>query len=155
MASNKELTDQANALASDLGIEAKTDGLNNQALQALVADLTKRAEDATKPGQTPPAPPAAPREPPAGHTPFDGAGENALGGAPQQKRETPPLRFEFQVAARRSVTSLKGILGEGSEARPEFFHRDQKTAQGIFENLVTKGIIVESKRRGAARNSRG
>jgi hypothetical protein len=185
MASNKELVEQAEALAKDLGIEAKTQGLGNVALQQLVADLTAKAGEGSggAPEVKPPEPPLVPQvtapqvrppfdgagqngsggapevkppEPPLVpqvtapqvRPPFDGAGQNGSGGAPEVKPPEPPLVHTYQVARGKSLTSLKGILGQGAEVKPEYFNEDLAAGQATLEDLLSKGYVIEGKARG-------
>jgi hypothetical protein len=147
MASNKELVEQAEALAKGLGIEAKTQGLGNVALQQLVADLTAKAGGA--PEVKPPDPPPAPQvTAPQVRPPFDGAGQNGSGGAPEVKPPDPPLVHTYQVARGKSLTSLKGILGQGAEVKPEYFNEDLAAGQATLEDLLSKGYVIEGKPHG-------
>jgi hypothetical protein len=151
MASNKELADQAEALAKDLGIEVKTEGLGNQALKALVDDLTAKADSVTNPQGAAPdgAPPR--HEPESKIQTMDGATGNSLGGPPPPTVEAPPEKFPYQVAPGKSLTCLRGVLGPGHEVRPEFFSAQAEVGKATLKDLLEKGYVIEGKRRGSAR----
>lgn len=111
MASNKDLIIEAEALAEELGLEITTDGLNNKKLSALVSDLKAKKKDAETQTQ-------------ADNAPESNEDEE---GAPKG-----PV-----IAKGKSLTSLKGILGEGSPVTPEHFVGGQKT----FDDLKERGFI--------------
>lgn len=157
MASNKELAEQAEALAKTLGIEAKTQGLGNQALQALVNDLTAKTSAAAVPApgatdESTPEPTPDPPKPPE-HKPFDGAGDNGSGGAPPEPTPDPPLVHAFQVAPGKSLSTLRGILKPGEEVDAATFSVDPKAGQATLEELLEKGYLLKGKPREPSRAS--
>lgn len=111
MASNKDLITEAEALAEELGLEITTAGLNNKKLAALVSDLKAKKKDAETQTQADIAPES-----------NEDDGEESLG----------PV-----IAKGKSITSLKGILGEGSPVTPEHFVGGQET----FDHLKKRGFI--------------
>jgi hypothetical protein len=150
MASNKELTEQALALASELGVTVQTDGLKNEGLVALVASLAE--QKAARPAAPPPAaaPPAgeAPpvAAPPAEGTraPIDGAADpNAgglLGGPPPAAPQAPPTTaFEYAVAPGCSIACARGLLNEGDEIRAsDVGGGDERLAELVASGHVAK-----------------
>jgi hypothetical protein len=56
-----------------------------------------------------------------------------------QPDETKAKPKVYVVSKRRSVTSKRGILGEGETVRPSDLHG----GQDAFDDFVTKGIFVE------------
>jgi hypothetical protein len=55
---------------------------------------------------------------------------------PDETKAKPKI---YVVSKRRSVTSKRGILGEGETVRPSDLHG----GQDAFDDFVTKGIFVE------------
>jgi hypothetical protein len=153
MASNKELTEQAEALGKSLGVEVQTDGINNKRLEDLVAELTAKKESAASAAAAATVHKPLPRHAPVtGVRPFDGASENQLGGPPKPQPE-PPRQFECQVAKGRVITCLRGQLKAGDEVRPEFLSSDEGVGKATMRDLIAKGCLVEGKPRGPARAS--
>ena len=54
-------------------------------------------------------------------------------------KEDAPAKYEFVIAEGKSLTSKKGILVAGNEAKKEYF------AEGVFEDLKAKKVIVKGK----------
>ena len=114
MPSNKDLIATAGSLAKELGEEISTEGLNNQALATLVSDLKAKKAEAEA---------VAKAEPEIVIKKTDSVGIT------ESKA--------FVIAKGKSVTSLKGILGEGETVTPEHFKGGQET----FDNLKDNGFI--------------
>ena len=93
MKSNKELTDLAHGLGKELGVAVETDGLKNEDLAALVADL----EDRLKAKRV-----AEEERSKAGAMPPKGA----------TKAASSPT---FKIAPGRAITCGRGVLTEGDE----------------------------------------
>ena len=58
-----------------------------------------------------------------------------------QPDETKAKPMTYVVSKRRSVTSKRGIIGEGETVRPSDLHG----GQDAFDDFVAKGIFVEQK----------
>lgn len=56
-----------------------------------------------------------------------------------QPDETKAKPKVYVVSKRRSVTSKRGILGEGETVLPSYLHGGQEA----FDDFVSKGIFVE------------
>ncbi len=165
MPSNKELIEEAKAIAAKLGLEVTTEGLNNAKLTELVADLKAKeaaasgASEATKPAAAAPTPraggaqrstsstktAAAQPKPPL----VDGAGPTKLGGPPPPPppppAPAPRARFPYAIAPGKSITSRKGVLGPGEEVLPRYFNEaDEAAGMKVIEDLVAKGYIVKA-----------
>ena len=113
MPSNKDLIAEAEGLGKELGMEITTQGLNNKALCALVSNLKeakKAAEDAK----------------------ADETTEVSEDAKADETTEVGP-----KVAKGKTITSLKGILTEGTPVAPNYFSGGQKT----FDSLKAKGFI--------------
>jgi len=144
MASNRELSEQAEALGKELGISVDTKGLNNQALTELVAHLEKRADAAAqKPPEAPKAPPAAPAtetSPKPARPPIDGASDGSKGGPPPK---APPKatksKAPYVVAKGKALTCRRGVLGPGDEIKVS----DVSDGQAGLERLVKSGHVVK------------
>lgn len=138
--SNKELSDEAQALGAKLGRKVETQGLGNQQLLALVDELQKAV--ASAPGSTPmpaqapalDAPPPAPEVP----APLNGAGDDDIGGPPEPPAPTPPTRFPYAVAPGRSIIGPRGHLNAGDEFKLEDVHGNQKR----LAQLIAEGFVV-------------
>jgi hypothetical protein len=115
MPTNRELIAQAQALSTELGVDAPTDRLNNAQLTALVAQLEKQKAERGAGGSE-----AA-------------AAAAAMGAGAAQQRKHP-----YEVAAGRSITSPRGVLGPGVEVRLTDYAPDD------LENLVALGYIVRN-----------
>lgn len=149
MASNKELTDQALALGAELGVEVKTDGLNNGGLASLVADLTaakaskEAGPGAAAPGDgTPPAVPPGPPPPPV----VDGAATGEMGGPPPPApapAPPPPPKGSVVVAAGQSIVCRRGHLDEGAIVQARDF-ADGKEGEDQLADLLKRGALVKS-----------
>lgn len=119
MASNKELTKQAQTLAAELGITIEDMPTKNAPLVALVSDLKAKKKDAENVTQ---ADGVTPDAPPAEHE----GGE--VGAAFMEDEPAGPI-----IAEGKSVTSKRGILGPGDAvfesdfADEEAFAKFQKT----------------------------
>jgi hypothetical protein len=111
MANKETLTADIVELAAELEVEAITDDLTNKELVALKAELTAKLPDAEAEAPAAPKAPKAPAPPKADHVVADG----------------------------KSVTSLKGIKGEGDEVFPGMFSGGSET----FANLIERGVIVK------------
>ena len=107
MPSNKDLIATAGSLAEELGEEISTEGLNNQALATLVSDLKAKKAEA-----------------------------EAVAKA-EAEAEPEAVAKVFVIAKGKSITSLKGILGEGETVTPEHFKGGKET----FDNLKDNGFI--------------
>jgi hypothetical protein len=154
MPSNKELTERATVLAAELGVPVVTDGLKNEGLLALVLELeAKRAavvvEGAESKLPEAPAPaistPAAhsPKVPPA-VPPVNGALPRVVIEGAEPTPPTPPApleqRFPYQVAAGKALTTLRGVLDQGTEIKPT----DVDGGVPHLEDLVSKGYVTKS-----------
>lgn len=138
MASNKELAEQAELLGFELGEEVETEGLKNPELVELVGRLRSRvdAKNGAPPTEPPPAAPEPPNEPPA----VNGAEDDSVGGPPPPPPEAPPeQRFPYQVAAGKSLTSPRGVLGPGDEIRLT----DVTGGVEQLDYLVTRGHVTK------------
>lgn len=145
MATNRELIAEAKAIAKELGIEVRTDRLNNAKLTALVADLRRQlAERGYQNGpseerpsdllleepQVAPAPPAPPMP----------------SVAPPQAQEPPTQapeasrRRRYIVAPKKALTTRIGIVTAGEEVTADAFHAGQERA----EELVRLGYLIRS-----------
>lgn len=111
MASNKDLTFEAEALAEELGLEITTAGLNNKKLAALVSDLKAKKKDSET------------------HTQADNSHKSNEDDGKGSIRQV--------IATGKSLTSLIGILGEGDSVSPEYFVGGQET----FDDLKKRGFI--------------
>jgi hypothetical protein len=132
MVSNKELAEQATALAVELGITVETEGLKNSGLHELVAELQKRL------GRSPAA--VASEAPKPRVPPVDGAAPDGLGGPPEPpKAPEPKLRHAYQVAPGKALTTLRGVLGPGDEMRAT----DCSGGVEQLEHLVASGYLLK------------
>jgi hypothetical protein len=159
MASNRELSEQADALGKELGLSVDTKGLNNQALTELVANLEKRRSAAAKSSPAPgivagelqpgeelkpsPAPAAAAPPPPpekSPRPPIDGASDGSKGGPPPkvQPKGVKP-KAPYVVAKGRSLTCRRGVLGPGEEIKAS----DVANGQAQIDHLVKSGYVVK------------
>jgi len=163
MPSNRELKREAEALGEELGVSVDTAGLNNAKLVDLVSELKAKRGDAPVESHEPEQPrvssltraasrpaepepfeepePSAPEpqtepDPPAPE-PVNGAPE--MGGPPDPKPAAPALKYPYTVAQGKACTSLRGILGPGQQANPEYFSGGQRT----LDQLVDKGIVIK------------
>lgn len=128
MPSNKELTTEAKALAEELGLPITTEGLNNQALAALVSDLKAKKRDADTATPADVAP-----------TSEDFEDFEDLEDLDEEDMVTQPVATKkgSVIAPGKCLTSLKGILSEGMPVTPEHFPGGQET----FDNLKKRGFI--------------
>lgn len=147
MASNKELTEQADSLGKELGLAVKADGLNNAGLTALVADL--QAQKAKRDAPPPPAADAAvadatpsltasesAEDPPPT---FDGAADPT---APVHVVEAAPqveIKFPYQVAPGLSISCKIGIVDAGEEMRAEYL----SGAKAALDSFVASGHVLK------------
>lgn len=117
MPSNKDLISEVGVLAEELGLVVTTEGLNNQALAALVSDLKAKKKDAET------------------DTLADGAplvGTDVDDDSNEDDAAVGPV-----IAAGKCLTSLKGILSEGMPVTPGHFQGGQET----FDSLKKRGFI--------------
>ena len=136
MASNKDLAKEALALGKELELDVKVEGLNNAKLEALVAKL--RAEKAER-AKAPPVSGGAVRK---------SEGEGSKGDSPKPDSTAPPAPPETApapkgarvvvVAEGRSVTSKRGILGPGTEVRPEHFAGGEEAVKRLLKAGIFK-----------------
>ena len=113
MASNKDLIAEAEALAEGLDIEINTEGLKNADLAALVSDLKAKQRDA----------------------------ENVTQADADADADADAAVFTIcTVAAGKSVTSKRGIRGEGVEVYPGDFSGGEDT----INSLIERGVLVRS-----------
>jgi hypothetical protein len=134
MATNRELIAEAQALSAELGVDAPTtDRLNNAQLTALVTRLQEQkavaaavvdaAADAAAMG-------AVAADSSAGTSGVSDAGAGASAPA--------PVKYPYEVAAGRSITSGRGVLKPGAEVRTTDYSKDD------LENLVTLGYVLRN-----------
>lgn len=117
MASNKWLISKI----VELNKEAETEGLNNIQLTAMHKEL-----QAATPQDEPSADDAEEKK----------AEEKALAKVKKIVVELPP----FYIAEGKALTSKKGILGPGDEAKAEFFPRGQEA----IDLFVKTGHILKA-----------
>jgi hypothetical protein len=145
MASNKQLIAEAVSLGKELGVTVSTDRMNNADLTALVDSL--RAQKGGVPDM--PAAPAAP----AAATDSTSADVVQASDVPDLLRPMPrrvieenaakrvawsKRNFKYEVAWGHSITSPRGILGEGCEVRAS----DYRAAD--IEHFLEMHAIVEN-----------
>ncbi len=73
--------------------------------------------------------------------PVDGADDGTLGGPPPRAataQRSPQSRYDYSVAPGKSITSPRGVLGEGTEV----FVADFSDGQKQVDYLVQRGILV-------------
>jgi hypothetical protein len=143
MASNRELSESAEALGKELGIDVDTKGLNHQSLMDLVAGLERRkaagkAPPLTAPSAKPPEAPAAPEKP--ARPPIDGASDGSAGGPPPKPTPKPvKTGAPYSVAPGRSLVCRRGVLASGEEIFPS----DVGGGKEQLEQLVQSGHVVK------------
>lgn len=123
MASNKDLTAAINARAEALEIDVpETEGLTNADLVILKKELDAR------------------------ETPADAEAEAAAKAAAKADADATPPAVEaetpapYSVAQGTSLTSLKGILGEGKAVTASDFTGGAET----LDSLVERGLVVKA-----------
>lgn len=160
MPSNRELRSEIEALSEELGVSVSASGLSNAKLTELLEDLKAKREQPRlssltrgpsvpapspvveetieeNPSPTPPPAPPAPDPDPPAPPPVNGAPE--MGGPPAPKPKAVDRSYPYTIAPGKSCTSLRGILGPGKQAKPEYFSGGQKT----LDHLVEKGIVIK------------
>lgn len=143
-------------LGQKLDKPVRTFGLNHAALVELVEELQEEVAVRQLAATDPPAPvlPGQVEEPQAAAEepvpefmprPLDGlTGELAAAPVVVPPPAPPPRPHAggYEVAAGKSITSLRGILGQGTPVGPKDFLHGQET----IDHLVKRGTLVESKR---------
>lgn len=147
MASNRELAAKAAELGEALGRDVvNTDGLNNQALTALVEELQSavdaRAAAAPQPvgdelSDTMPATPSAKH---AAEEPETVAELVADAPAPAEPPAVSSSEPTYVIAPGRSLTSLRDILDAGTAVTARDFLHGQET----LDHLVEVGAVLKS-----------
>lgn len=127
MPSNKDLSKQALNLAEKLKIVVITAGLNNVELSKLVTDLKAKAKDAENDTI---ADGAESTDETTGEGTTDAAGDET---------EDEVEAYPYSIKAGKSVTSKRGILGEGEEVKAE----DLPGGKETLEDLIVRGFVEE------------
>ncbi len=139
MASKKELALEAQAIADALEVEITTEGLNHAELTDLVSDLKAKKRDADITSQADDEPEADDEdsndEPEPGDEPEPEVDDEDADDEPDADADDEPV---YVIAPGKAVTSLKGIRGEGDEAKAEHFPGGDET----FQDLKDRGIVV-------------
>jgi len=159
MPTNRELREAASALSEELGVDASTDGLNNEKLTARVASLeaikTERART-TSPTEVPPsddasdapstAPPPPPEPAPAVQAMRDNATRQTSASNAEAARalrdeaaDPKPSRWGYRIKEGYALYCAAGLLREHSEVNP----RDFTTPE--FQRHRNSGAIIETK----------
>jgi hypothetical protein len=144
MPSNNELRAQISALAIELEIEdVQTDGLKNDELGKLLADLEAKKGEA--PGPVVALPPPVLPVIDASSSVVDGASDGSVGGPPVPAKPVFEQRFPWQIAAGKSLTTTRGVIGEGEEIKPSDVHggADQLDALSA-KGYITKAALAKS-----------
>lgn len=115
MPSNKQLIDEANAIAEELGEEISTKDLKNDELAELVSDLKAKAKDAEST-----------------------AAEEAIQAAKDEGpvEEKPP----YVVAKGKAITSLRGVIGPGGA----IYEADLSGGEKSFKAFLNAGHIIKN-----------
>lgn len=129
MPSNKQYTEEAIKLAEELGLEVKTEGLNNQKLADLVSDLKAKKKDAE-------------RETSADKAEDDAAAAAALAEfeSGETEEEEEAKKFPFYVKEGKAVTSKRGILSDGDEIKAD----DLPGGKEALDAFVKSGHVAKS-----------
>lgn len=134
MPSNKQLGAEALEIAQKLKIVVVTAGLNNAELVKLVADLKAKAKDAENDTQ---ADNAESTDETTGDAEIEAIKAKAAEEAEVASKIEP---FPYSVKSGKSITSKRGILGEGEEVKVEDLPGGQKTIDDLIERgYVEKG----------------
>lgn len=129
MASNKELTKQAQSLAVELGITLENLPTKNASLAALVSDLKAKKKDADN------------------VTAADGTDEGLTGcmdsdtGDGKDPVDAPPVIPEATnpvIAEGKAITTSRGILGPGDSVSS----KDLSGGTEAFDHFVKAGYIL-------------
>jgi hypothetical protein len=120
MPSNKDLINEANNLADELGLAVQTDGLKNDGLVDLVSDLRAKKRDAELETQ-------ADNEPKSPN-PDD------VEGPEQDPEQSGPV-----VADGRSVVTKRGVIGPGQSIRASDLSGGAESLQKLIKNGAVKG----------------
>jgi hypothetical protein len=139
MATKQELIEEVEEFAKELGVEAKTEGLNHAELSAMVLDLEKRFD--AKINATVAAPPEIPRKPAL----STGRGGPNRGGVPMPAKLSASS-FRYSVASGKALHCLKGALKEGAEVKSEYLSRDKGEAESTLALLLAKGCVLDSRK---------
>lgn len=120
MPSNKTLINEAQNLADELGLSVETNGLKNDGLADLVSDLRAKKRDAEL------------------ETQADYSGDaDVTQPDPDPEPEPEPEETGPVVAKGRSVTTKRGILGEGKAISA----KDLSGGQNSLDKLVKSGAV--------------
>lgn len=156
MPSNRELADLADKLAAELGRRVRTAGLSHAALTDLVEDLQEELaarsleQASTEPAPSrvgfggavrasaaaeilPPAPPPSEPPPPVQEvkpTAIDGATGKLVD--PPPAAVIPPPLDVYMVAPGKAITSLRGILAQGTVVTAKDFQNGQQTIDELL-----------------------
>lgn len=134
MPSNKDLIEDILAIDPD----AKVEGLKNEQLYALLKELRAKQYVASK---QPEIEKAATVEANLIDVLTQGKGlqiSAPVEHEPEPEPEYPATQIPtYRVVEGRAITSKRGILGPGSEVRPEFF----VNGEAVIAELLEKGTI--------------
>lgn len=112
---NRELADEAKALGEKLGVEVSTTGLGKAKLVELVEELRLKLEAPSATGD-------------AGAAKNDGGAGSG-----------PAPELAYYVAAGRSISSKRGVIGAGERVRPEDIYGDDAVER--LEYLASRGVL--------------
>lgn len=155
--------DEVEQLARELGVEVNTRNLKEAQLNDLLAQLrAQKGNSPTTPQASAQAPAAYPNnqnlpapeegsvrtENPAPNAPLpiDGAAPDATGGAPIPATPPVQVRYPFQVAPGRSITTHRGLIDAGQEIKATDFVQNEKDVadgQKRLDELVKQGVILK------------
>lgn len=125
MATKKDMVKDILEIADVLGLEIEAnEEMSSKVLTDLLSDLRAKKRDADNDTV---ADDAEQKETETETETASAEGEN----------QEVSISEEYVIASGKSITSKKGILGEGDTAKPEYF------AEGAFEKLVEKKFIVK------------
>lgn len=140
--SNKDLTTDILAVASELGKTVETNGLNNDALATLLESLqTEKAGKDTAPA--PPGPHTPPPESAAEKNLKEAQQRAAEVAAANEAREAAakidPATAKYVVTAGKSISCLRGIVDENQP----LFEQDFLLGKDDLDDLVARGAVIK------------
>lgn len=119
MASNKELIEQIDALAEELGETVETKDLNNADLATLAKSLREKKANAGA---------------------EDAANAKSEAAAAKAKEAEDAKKPDFYVKEGKSVTSKRGIRADGDEVTA----KDFEGGKDVLDSLIKRGIVIKS-----------
>jgi hypothetical protein len=140
--SNKDLTTDILAVASELGKTVETNGLNNDALATLLESLQaeKAGKDATPAPPVPPAPPSGSAAEKNLKEAQERAAEVAAANiAREEASKIDPSKAQYVVAAGKSISCLRGIVDENQPLLEQDFLR----GKADLDDLIGRGAVIK------------